>query len=233
MGATTASLRGKVTGVDGTTPLAGIRVTPYLQNQAQRTWEKLEPVWSGSDGTYTLPTLQPGVYTLEFADESGSFLAEFYNNSPNLIAANSITLEAGTSVEGIFVSLQRAGFEAWMESSGLGSSPNTDPSDDFDGDGLSNAMEHAFGTNPASPDSGRATELRVNGSNVVLEFLKLNSGASYSLQEKSDLLNGTWVDSQTEMTESPDQSGVAIGYTRMRSAVPAIGRKFFRVRATY
>jgi hypothetical protein len=106
-------------------------------------------------------------------------------------------------------------------------------SDDYDLDGLSNGEEYAFGTNPAQADSSQLVEVAAVGSNVTLEFIKLNERASYLLQEKSDLLNGIWANSQVEMIESPDQSNVAIGYTRVRCTIPATGRKFFRVQATY
>jgi hypothetical protein len=120
-----------------------------------------------------------------------------------------------------------------MATNGLSSAPNNGVSDDFDGDGWSNGAEHAFGTNPANSDRSQATAVRASGNNVVLEFLKLNKGASYSIQEKSDLTSGAWLNSSAAISESPNQSGVPVGYTRMLSTVPATGRKFFRVLATY
>jgi hypothetical protein len=120
-----------------------------------------------------------------------------------------------------------------MAANGLGAAPNNTLSDDYDRDGYSNGDEYLFGTNPAGADSGRLIEVAATGASVTLEFLKLNQGATYILQETADLSSETWNTSPVAMTESPDQSGVGIGYTRMRAFVPASGKKFLRVRATY
>lgn len=228
-----SAVSGRVTGPDGVTPLASVTVVPYRRIESSPTWERLESSRSLGDGTFEFRGLPPGLYTFEFIDEMGTHIREFYNNKPNLAAAESVPLSAGVPAQLSVSSLQLDGFNAWMATNGLSSAPNNGVSDDFDGDGWSNGAEHAFGTNPAKSDRSQATAVRASGNNVVLEFLKLNKGASYSIQERSDLKSGAWLNSSAAMSESPDQTGVGIGYTRMRCTVPATGRKFFRVLTTY
>ncbi len=224
-----SSLAGRITGPDGTTPLANITVTPHRRDETQQTWQRLAPVRSGADGRFETSNLPQGSYLLEFVDGSGAHLSEFYNNAPNKTAAESIDLVPGESVDNLYVSLALSGYEGWKSIHGtVGARENDD-----DGDGLSNGAEYALGTNPRSPDANTALVSNASGGNLTLEFLKRNQGGTYVLEEMSDLKNGTWLPSQTSVSESPDQSGVGIGYTRMRAVVPATGTRFLRIRATY
>jgi hypothetical protein len=228
-----SSVSGSITGPDGVTSLYGVIVTPNRWNDSTRSWERLESLRSQVDGTFEFQGLRPGLYTFEFFDATGDHLPQFYDNKPNLMAAAPVTLVSGANQPLVNQSLQRVGFAAWMAANGLGAAPNNTSSDDYDRDGYSNGEEYLFGTNPAAADSGRLMEVAATGASVTLEFLKLNQGATYTLQETADLSSETWNTSPVVMTESPDQSGVGIGYTRMRSVVPASGKKFFRVKATY
>jgi hypothetical protein len=226
---TAASFSGAITGPDGATPLQGVSVVPHRWNESSQVWEPLTSTRTHTNGSFKSEGLPPGTYTFEFVDHSGIHLGEFFNNSPNLTAAIRIELQPGQNFQGAQVALALAGYDAWKSSYGV---TGLQTSDD-DKDGLSNGVEYALGTHPKQADANQALKFQISGSVLTLEFLKRNHGAITVLQEITDLRNGTWVPSQASMAESPDQSGVGIGYTRMRSVVPVNGRKFFRVRATY
>jgi protocatechuate 3,4-dioxygenase beta subunit len=224
-----ASFSGAITGPDGATPLQGVSVVPHRWNQSSQVWEPLASTRTQTNGAFKLEGLAPGTYTFEFVDQSDVYLGEFFNNAPNLTAATRIELQPGQKFQGAQISLALAGYDVWKASYGVTGSQTSDD----DKDGLSNGAEYALGTHPRQVDANKALAFRTSGSSLVLEFLKRNHGANSVLQETIDLRNGSWSASQATVSESPDQIGVAVGYTRMRCVVPATGRKFFRVLATY
>jgi len=52
---------------------------------------------TGVDGTYSLTSLTPGTYKLEFYDSSGVYVSEFYNAQPTLAKATSVAVRAGAT----------------------------------------------------------------------------------------------------------------------------------------
>ena len=101
-----ASLAGTVTGPDELTPLPDIQVTAYYPSGLG---------WSGqivstdSSGSYTIQGLAPGDYRIEFRDPAGNYIAEYYDDRPDLTSALDVTLAGGATVTGLDASLAVAG----------------------------------------------------------------------------------------------------------------------------
>lgn len=223
-----ATMSGSVT-AEGGGGLQGISVIPRRWEQSGEVWEELTPTLTEASGSFKLEGLAPGTYTFEFVDQSDAYLREFFNNAPNLTAATRVELQSEQNFQDAKVALALAGYDAWKSSYGV---TGLQTSDD-DQDGLSNGAEYALGTNPRQFDADKALIFRTSGSDFILEFLRRNHGANSFLQETDDLGHGSWSTSLATVSESPNQAGVAVSYTRMRCVVPAIGLKFFRVVATY
>jgi hypothetical protein len=119
---------------------------------------------------------------------------------------------------------------AWAESfqlSGSSAQPNADP----DGDGLNNALEYAFGLNPAAA-GGEPAVLSPGASQLKLTFLQKDTGGiTYAVKAATSLAGG-FTNTITPQ-ESLDQSGVPAGYKRYEATLPtSTGRGFLKVEAT-
>jgi hypothetical protein len=119
---------------------------------------------------------------------------------------------------------------AWAESfqlSGSSAQPNADP----DGDGLNNALEYAFGLNPAAA-GGEPAVLSPGASQVKLTFLQKDTGGITYAVKAATSLTGGFTNTITPQ-ESLDQSGVPAGYKRYEATLPtSTGRGFLKVEAT-
>ena len=63
---------------------------------------------------------------------------------------------------------------------------------DFDGDGLTNFNEYLAGSDPTDVASNLAlVSVRITSNNILIEFIA-HAGASYLLQEASNLAQGKW-----------------------------------------
>lgn len=122
-----------------------------------------------------------------------------------------------------------ASFEDWI--AGFEGLADITRTGDPDGDGRSNEDEFLFGTSPASGGETQVTVTReANG--LLLIWLQLTTGAAYDLEENDDIA-GEWADGPVTPEASPDQDGIAEGYTRMQALIPfSIPRNFVRVTGT-
>ncbi|RYD50104.1 MAG: hypothetical protein EOP85_00255 [Verrucomicrobiaceae bacterium] len=107
--ATAGSISGKVTGPDGTTPLADVGVTVYQWDSYWDSWE-----WAGAsstkpDGTYLVRGLQSGQSRVRFDDNFRGHLTEYYNNAADLQSATDVAVAVGSVTGGINASLQLGG----------------------------------------------------------------------------------------------------------------------------
>jgi hypothetical protein len=85
------------------------------------------------------------------------------------------------------------GLPDWWESQYFGSSTAAVPSDDSDGDGLTNAQEFLAGTDPRSGASAlRVSGVAGNPSSILIDFPSV-FGKSYQLEYKNDLSATTWI----------------------------------------
>jgi 5-hydroxyisourate hydrolase-like protein (transthyretin family) len=105
--AATGRIGGAVTGPDGTTPLAGIRVTVYFQVTVE-TWSIVGQPTTASNGTYEVAGLAAGIYRAEFTDPAGTYAREYYNDQYAFNLATNFSVADGATTT-VNASLAQAG----------------------------------------------------------------------------------------------------------------------------
>jgi len=103
---------------------------------------------------------------------------------------------------------------------------------DPDGDGLNNAAEFAFGTNPVAA-TGTPVTVSDSGSNVTITFLGRTTGVDYVVKTTTDL-SVAFSGSSAPTASSPQPSGLPAGYTQYEASVDTTSgeRNFLKVDAT-
>jgi hypothetical protein len=99
-------ITGKVTGPDGTTPLANINVSAYRWTNTDG--GHLEFMWSGDtdlNGNYSIGGLAAGTYHVGFDELQGNYVDESYADAVDLRSGTDIVVPVGTTVTGIDASL--------------------------------------------------------------------------------------------------------------------------------
>ena len=117
-------------------------------------------------------------------------------------------------------------FESWSIGYGL-SGANALASADPDGDGLNNAGEFAFGTNPVDVSGQAVTQTVVTGG-IKITYLQ-RSGVTYTIKSASDLAGG-FTGTVTPAKSSP-QPTVPAGYEQYEATLTAPDRGFLKVEA--
>jgi len=121
-------------------------------------------------------------------------------------------------------------YDRWVQGHSLDPWGSGGPEADPDGDGWTNFHEYALGGNLVTPGSFPLT-VAGEGGNFVLEWLqRTDDSVTYTLQECTDLATGSWAASPATVGPASGSAPPA-GYQRMRMAVPATSRKFYRVQA--
>jgi protocatechuate 3,4-dioxygenase beta subunit len=64
---------------------------------------------TGADGSYSVPGLQPGSYTVEFEPVDSSYAGQYYDNTAEAATAHLITLSSGATEENINATLSSGG----------------------------------------------------------------------------------------------------------------------------
>ena len=164
------------------------------------------------DGS-TMPPTQVGIYTVV-----ATVLDDNYEGS----ASSSLRIQAKSVT-------------SWAEEFGL-SWADAAPSADPDGDGLNNATEFAFGTNPTIGGGGKTCEmLPVDSGTLGVTFLRRISSAEATYQARvfTDLSAGFSSGTLLTPLRSADQTGVPPGYERVEVQAPTAGeRGFIQIKAT-
>ncbi|WEO77971.1 carboxypeptidase regulatory-like domain-containing protein [Cryobacterium sp. SO2] len=97
-----ATITGTVA-VDGGGDPSAVRVYAYTPDGTSARSASVDAA-----GTYSLTSLAPGSYTLEFSSWRGVALGEWWNNQPNRESATAITVTSGQTVSGISPELAKA-----------------------------------------------------------------------------------------------------------------------------
>jgi hypothetical protein len=103
---------------------------------------------------------------------------------------------------------------------------------DPDGDGLTNAAEFAFGTDPTAGTDNPVT-VSDSGSSLTITFLGRTSGVDYVVKTTTDLSSG-FSGTNAPTPVSPQPSGLPSGYTQYEASVDMTSgdRNFLKVDAT-
>lgn len=98
------TITGSVTGIHGVALESDrlVAITAYDADGEFAASESLD-----SSGHFELSGLAPGAYRLEFFEDSGDYLTEFYLNKDSLASATPVTVAEGATVTGINVELNR------------------------------------------------------------------------------------------------------------------------------
>jgi hypothetical protein len=94
-----------VTGPNGVTPLQGIFVIGYTWNMSGSYWSWVSYSSTDINGNYNIGGFASGTYRVSFTDNSGTHIAEYYNNKATIDLANDIPVTAPQTVTGINASL--------------------------------------------------------------------------------------------------------------------------------
>jgi len=224
---------------------AGLRTdtVPYTTNGFLWRFELLSPtdyrltVTPNVGGSATIVTgsIEPGaIDTLVLSNRAGGATTanNFYAGRMQ-VHSPSFTDTTVTVIAPIVVRTAEPpadGYAQWAASYGLDPATDGAPGEDPDGDGFSNAMEFAFGTNPTEPTGSLMTTAH-DGGDLVVTYAERDQGVSYAVQSTSDLALGPWVDAEVTVELAGDQQGVPEGYRLMEFRVRASGNAFYRVEA--
>lgn len=100
-------ISGRVTGPDGVTGLADIVVDVYEFNPSLGQWQWVSGDSTTSSGAYLVDGLVTDAYRVFFSDPAGHFMAEYYDNKPDLLSADDVPVQLGLVTAGIDASLAR------------------------------------------------------------------------------------------------------------------------------
>ena len=101
------AIEGTVTDADGA-GIKGIEVTAY-EFDGVDTWTFVASSTTKNDGSYALRKLPAATYQVEFFDNDGTYVAEFYDDQPTIDLADDVPVAQGQTVAGIDAELTRTG----------------------------------------------------------------------------------------------------------------------------
>ena len=103
-----AQISGTVTDAEG----AGIKgiVVTALEYDGDGGWAFVADTTTKKDGTYTIKNLPPATYTVEFRDEDGTYVDEYYDDQRTIEDATDVPVAAGQAVPNIDAELELTGF---------------------------------------------------------------------------------------------------------------------------
>jgi len=89
--------------------LGGVNVTAYRYNgSGDWPWEWVGGAQTFADGAYALG-LPTGSYRIEFRDDSGAYVQQYFNNKPTIDMADDVVVTAGATRSGVNARLATAG----------------------------------------------------------------------------------------------------------------------------
>lgn len=94
---------GHITGivtVPGSKPIVGELVHAYTWDSERHYWAYVNSGVTDPDGRYDVPGLSTGSYRLEFENEAGNYLTEFWDDAASIESATDIAVVAGLTTTG-------------------------------------------------------------------------------------------------------------------------------------
>ena len=102
-----AQISGKVTGLDGITPLPGITVE--IRQQSGQAWPVVQTNNTDAAGAYTVGGLEDGGYVVRFSDPTGTYAPKLYEDTLLVYNARTVSVTEASPATGINASLDFAG----------------------------------------------------------------------------------------------------------------------------
>ena len=99
----TGSITGTVTNTSNV-GLGGIWVAAYRSNGSGG-WDQVNQTPTAASGSYNLGGLPTGSYRIEFEDDSGAYVTQYYNNKPTKDLGNDVAVTAGATTADINATL--------------------------------------------------------------------------------------------------------------------------------
>jgi hypothetical protein len=198
----------------------------------------LIPVWSGA----TSVVFDGNPHALTASTTPVTSVSVTYNGSTTPPTQVGIYAVVATVLDDNYEGSESASLQilaksvtSWAEEFGL-SGADAAPSADPDGDGLNNATEFAFGTDPAGNGSSKTCEILPSSETgiIAVGFLRRISGAEASYQARvfTDLSTGFSGGTDLTPIRIVDQTGVPSGYERVKVQAPINGeRGFIQIKA--
>ena len=146
-----SKISGRVTRMDGTTPLEGIYVETYQWNGEY--WGYGDSTYTEMDGNYELGGLEAGTYRVRFSDPTATYLSEVYDNvlGWDWDEGADVVLAAGESAAGIDAALAEVSKISGRVTRMDGTTP------------LEGITVDAYGWNGADWEYGASTETDLDG----------------------------------------------------------------------
>lgn len=116
-----ASISGTVTDSTGTTPLEGIEVSAYQDEEFW--WGSVQSAETDSDGHYAIEGLAGGTYRVGFGDVNHNFVEEYYDDAPDVDAATDLMLGVSQDMTGVNARLVTASSIAGTVTDSTGATP--------------------------------------------------------------------------------------------------------------
>jgi Carboxypeptidase regulatory-like domain len=99
----TGSITGTVTNTSNV-GLGGVWVAAY-RSDGSGGWDQVNQTPTAASGSYNLGGLPTGSYRIEFEDDSGAYVTQYYNNKPTKDLGNDVAVTAGATTADINATL--------------------------------------------------------------------------------------------------------------------------------
>jgi hypothetical protein len=202
---------------------AHFSVTVTGQQPVTYQWYYNGTALSDGDHYSGAATSQLNIHNVSLSD-AGSYSAAVQNDAGTSLSATA-TLEISEGSTG-------QTFAEWLSDKGLNVGVNDGPEQDADGDGLSNIVEFALGSDPAAPsEKPKAQVVNSSGQDyAAIQFTRNKNSSGVEIQVSAS--DSVTADSNETVTESAEDLGNGTERVTVRATKPLneIRQLYFNVR---